>query len=880
VRGISLVLAVASAAGLAGLSAPAPAQAAGGDSAVTVAWAGGNADALQQYQPERDTASVHYGDFKDVTVTVPRTTDLVDEALTVTVSGMPGATQALHDGGVLRTFGASFVQAMQCWGDPADPLFYENCQWGAFGPPGAGNAAPDVPTYGALRGGENGKSLPFRAVTGKEYSSLLVGDTGEATEMLQAFRAQTTNERTATVDSTGTARFSFEVQSAASQPYLGCGDEKSATGTRCWLVIVPRGLHNSTPVAATPASPSTPEVPGCTTLPAAPDAATGGVRQDNSPINPRCEFWANRILVPLDFRPTGSVCAAGATERRVVGTEGMSGAFASWQSALCGATGTAYSFTTSADAVARQQLLTGQAQMAITSEPLTADSLPPGADPVQLAETDVVYAPVAVSGVTISFLAVQRGQVQSTMRLSPRLIAKLLTQSYPTESGLYTYSVDPVTGPWSSGRGTPLRLNNDPEFQALNEGSTFRNGGSIVLTGPNESDAIALLWAYVQADAAARAFLAGEPDNVLPGDEGNSGMTINPYYLPQGDADARVPEFVEGTYRTGTGVDVPALLPAKDAAGAVLWRGVGLTGDDGSPLCLCDGDVASFPKADETLMPQLLQGINQTERYDSLQMRPYATTAEGSARLLFRADTGAKTQWDPSKSNGPGLPTGGYVGGGQMVATNMFLTAYTDTPSAARYLLPTAELQVPDQRGVFVAADEAGMTAAVGAQSATAVAGVMTTDPATLPTQAYPLTSVLYAAVNLGAADEAAREQYADLIEYAVTDGQTPGHSIGQLPEGYLPLSDAQREQALAAVAAIRAYVPAGADGGDAPTAEQPAGADVAAQTGYAQDTAATPTATQQSIPGTSAVLGGTLLAGLAGAVAGPFLLRRRELTT
>jgi hypothetical protein len=871
---VSLLVAATSALGLVALAAPGEARAAGDDSAVTVAWAGGNAEDLQRYQPVRDVTSVHHADFADVAVTVSRTRDLTDEAVSVTVTGMPSATKPLYGPLGVVELGSSFVQAMQCWGDPADELFYQNCQFGALGLRGAGSAAPQVSLDGNLRGGRVDVDVPFRAVDGTGYSSVVEGNSGELTEMLDVVRPQTTNERTAFVDATRTARFEFEVQSAASQPYLGCGDQASATGTRCWLVVVPRGLHTS---AASD---------GCYIY----KGQSAGLQQ-NSPVNPACEYWQNRVVVPLDFRPTGAACPPGAAERRVVGSELAVAAFSSWQTELCGSLGTVYSLSTSADALAREQLLNGQAQMVVTPSAVTADSVSSAVDPAQIAESDLVYAPVAVTSVGIAVLGNRDGEVVTDLRLTPRLLAKLLTQSYALESGLRYYHVDPVPGPWSSD-GPNQRLTDDPEFVALNPDLPELQGASVVVTGPNGSDAIAQLWSYLQADDKARAFLSGEPDDVLPGDEGNTGMTINPYFLPRGHADARVPEFEEGTAGP-PGQERSTLLPVTDG-GEVRWRPVGLTGADGGPLCLCDADIDTFPKADQTLLPQQMTDAGQTQRYDMQQMRPYAATTEAAARMVFRGDVGSKTQWDASGS----IP--GYVSNGLSLATNVFLTGYTDAAHLARYRLPSASLQAPDQPGSFVGLDAAGMAAAVAAQTPTAVPGVTVTDPGALPAAAYPLTTVLYAAVNVGAADEEAREQYADLIAYAATDGQVPGHSPGQLPEGYLPLTDELRDQALAAVTAIRSYVPAdpssdapapAAPGtsvtvttpsGSTPVAAPSAAADpgAATETGY-DESATTASATTPGVePAARVVLGGTLVAGLAGALASPFLLRRRGVPT
>jgi hypothetical protein len=395
-------------------------------------------------------------------------------------------------------------------------------------------------------------------------------------------------------------------------------------------------------------------------------------------------------------------------------------------------------------------------------------------------------------------------------------------------------------------------------------------------------------------------------------------MTLNPYFLPKGHPDARVPLFKDGEVPNPNdpraGVKA-ALVLERDTVGAAQWRSVGLADDDGSPMCLCDAPVSTFLNADETELPQVLMSGGDEYRYDILQARPYAANLGSAAQMVFRADNGSKTEWDPAKVTATG--SGAYVSNGMSNQRNVFLTGYTDAASAAAYGLATASLQAPNAPGVYVNADQAGLTAALAAQTATSVDGVTTTDPASLPANAYPLTSVLYAAVDLTATDQAAREQYADLIEFAVTEGQVSGHSTGQLPEGYLPLTEGLREQALAAVLAIREYGPA--EGNPSPSPSIPAPTPSATNSGYspppnglnqnvplatgATDVAANgagrdgpalvgrephPAYSQsQAIdaaatqgggqPPATVALGVTLVVGVAGMVGGPLLLRRRE---
>jgi hypothetical protein len=543
---------------------------------LTIGWAGGNADEWQLYQPERDPASLHYAEFGSVAVSVDRTAGLTDEVVTVTVTGMPGVTLALAaPNGTEYRLGANYVQAMQCWGDPADPAFNEHCVWGGLAYGGAGSATPSVPVQIGQSGsplvrGSYEFDVPFRAVTGTEYSSLPVDAKGNAA-LTQAFRATDTNEVNALVDDDGTALFGFEVQSSAGQPYLGCGDLQFGEGAeRCWLVIVPRGTTASG------------EAEGCF-YPANPTGFGDPRLQFGSPIDPRCDYWDNRIVVPLDFRSTTSACAAGSAERRTNGTDLIAQAFASWQAELCQRSGIPYTFTAAADSVARSNLATGVADLVFTSLPLTPDTVA-ASDAAALEGSDIVYAPLTVTAPGIAFVANANGHIERELKLSPRLIAKWITGSYAYDQGFYlggyTGMADLPAGPWTP-RRCNTRLTADPEFRALNPGS-FTAAADLVLVGPHATDAIAALWAYLQADDAARAFLSGEPDNVRPGDEANCGVTINPYYLPKGHPEARVPVLVEGTVLAPeTGVPIPALVVGV-TGGEVEWREVGLSHDDGT----------------------------------------------------------------------------------------------------------------------------------------------------------------------------------------------------------------------------------------------------------------------------------------------------------
>ncbi len=849
-------------------------------SSVTVRWTGDQGSAAP-YQPARDPQSVHYGDFKDLSVSVSKTTGLTDEVVSVHVGGLPGPTKRMADliGNPVE-YGQNFVQAMQCWGDPSASDFYKNCEWGgntlapsSFAPSTAYN---NVVGRVQNRSNTDDDSVPFRDVTGAEYSSKLKLVNGQyQLAYSDLFGPFTTNETFALSDSNGSSDFNFALQSAAGAPYLGCGNPDIPSASRCWLVVVPRGEHTTNYTG---------------TCDAAMQDAPNPDIQVGSPVDPKCDYWGNRVVIPMDFRPTSTACASGSTEARTVGSELVQAAFASWQPELCRSTGSAYNFVSVSDLLAREQLLRGTAGLAFINKPLTVSTLATDADKQTLASTQVVYAPVAVSAITVAFRAVSNRVPQTELKLTPRLLAKLVTQSYSYSAGGWEYAADNLgLGNWSSFSLNVSALTGDPEFIQLNPGEFKFQGGNLIVTGPNGSDATAQFWKYLQADDDAREFLSGEPDPW--------GMRINPYYLPAGHPDARMPEW-EDTPSGGSGSSSGMTLqPKRDAAGNVIYRSVGLKKADGSPLCLCDTTQDTFLLSDETMMPRTIyaNSAGQT-RYDSLSAWPYAPSLNATASRLFNNDTGRKTSWDPSAQNSAG-EYGAYVSNGKSNPYDVFLNGITDTPSAIAYKLPTASLQLPNKPGVFASADDSGMGAALGSQVATDVAGVSSTDPAALPDDAYPLTAVTYAAVNLTTSNQQSREAYANLLEYAAGSGQVRGSAPGELPAGYFPLTAEQQGQAAAAAAEIRSFVPPTTAPTPSPSpASAPAPVSAPPVAGVnsvppvvaavvptgvpsvATNASATLTSTESVSAPVGGAIGGALVLGLGGAVAAPFLLRRRSL--
>jgi hypothetical protein len=641
------------------------------------------------------------GAFSSLKVTVGQTTNLINQ--TVRVSWTGGAPT-----GPSGNFNTNYLQIMQCWGDdPAGPS-REQCQFGGL----ATQSSPVAGAWTRLRQVSYGASLkddaetlvpqpgkqavvPFKSVTGTSTTS-----TGDF------FTAGTTNEiPLAKTRLDGGGAVDFETQTALESYGLGCGTVVNGAPRGCWLVIVPRG---------------TTEVNGET-------VGQGGNRPslDSSPLS--ASNWANRIAVHLDFQAVGQSCPIGAAERATSGDEFMSDAVLRWQPKLCAGGGTVYGFTQVPDGVARQTVLSGSPGLAFVTNPVPPDQV----------THPLVYAPVALSALSIAFITERQsagegvvppgvwqrdGEQITELNLTPRLVVKLLTQSYVLSLPLRQDYL----------AGNPDSLTADPEFLEINP--QFKDSGRLMstvdaLVPTVDMDATSQLWSWIAGDTDATDFLNGVPDK--------GGMKVNPSY-----------------------------------------RGLKL------PL-------SNFPRADLTCAGTGLMASC------ALDLRPLSGDMHEAGRAISRGDTLGKAPTGFATPDGkPQLKAVDRQPQGQRS-----LLAVVDTPTAARYGLPTAKLR--NSSGAFVAPSEPALLASVAAMKPSPVGGVLQGDPLTTAKDAYPLTNLSYAVTAPTALDTKGGADYAGFLRYAAGPGQQPGIEQGQLPEGYVPLPEALRAQALTAAATI-----------------------------------------------------------------------------
>lgn len=747
--------------------------------------------------PETDSAVTvsGRGSFSELEVTVNQTEDLVNQAVSITWEGGAPTVAAPS------RFGANYLQIMQCWGEddgavpsnPGPPP--EQCVAGAsnavYGgiPGGLFPSASFSPTRVIAKGSwpnfdpEVGYLDPdttlvwrtFRAVDGTEVKAHTNPDFNPEVQggnfwQNPFFNIVTTNEIAgARTGPNGTGAELFEVHTGLESSGLGCGQAVQPTAgggkeiPKCWIVVVPRGDALDEDVG-TPFE-TTAEQDGVVTSPLAPAA------------------WANRIAIPLEFTPVDSQCDIDAEQRRIDGSELAVGAVSSWQPALC-ESGDLPPFAYGAvnDDRVRQSVLNpvpGGSGMGVLSRPVDPDLLSP--------TSPIVYAPLTASGVVIGFNVERRphfsadadhqalaGVRVAEINLTPRLVAKLLTQSYREQVAIQGVVPD---DDYEWVEDNPAHLAKDPDFLRFNpefeklEIAAGKNFGGLMLAVGN-SDAARMVWEWIFADPEAAAWLDGQPDEW--------DMVANPAYATSAE---------ENTQGIPFGDPVPTSFPKSEP---YCYQAPG-QGDGGAvvPPPLCGTDWL-----------------------------PYASTLRDAARLTRAADDGAKVvnnsfALTPDQVWKRDIP--------QVIGARAFLSL-TDSASAAQYGLQVARLSRAGDDGDgrdFVAPDEEGLAAGIDAMTANAEKDVREPDPTADAEGAYPLTALTYAAVAPLALDAAAREDYAAFLEYAVGAGQELGTERGQLPAGYAPLPDALVTQAEAAADAIRTLQPPKED--EPPVVEPPA---------------------------------------------------------
>ena len=589
--------------------------------------------------------------------------------------------------------------------------------------------------------------LPFASVNGTSYNASNVFGCGtQAPESSNVGAGQPSNTTYAVTAADGTGTTKFTTWTSEDNASLGCGPS-----VPCSLVAVPvMGIScDETAAGQDAADRPKPDVlddvkadcrsKGNYAVGAPNQNAGGNAESVSGSLWWAASNWGGRITVPLGFAPLANACdiTGGASGVDVYGSELLVQATSQWRPRFC--------LTKGVTAFKHVQVGEPQAKSLLTQGTIGAGFVSTAPDGGF--GRPVVLAPTAVTGFSISYaIDDAKHEEYDDLKLTPRLLAKLLTESYP--------AVNAVKNEYDALSKNPLDMTQDPEFKALNPGVGDVSVGATaaeLYSLSSDSDVIRALTSYLDADTDARAWLDGTPDPY--------GMVVNPSYK---------------------GITLPVeSWPQRDAFEPKKFYA------SGNNECLQYNPVPYLP----------------------LVSAPTARLASISLGLQFAiTNSQINCQPVPGLDNGVGAK---LVSPGRQAPGSRFLIGVTSLGDAARYQLDSAALQVKAgvfARPTSSALEAAAALLKPDTTSGTWRLDLTKAGTAT----PYPGTMLVSTAVRTAGLkpDEAAA--YADFLTFVAGEGQVTGLGTGQLPPGYLPLTAANGLGDLArytvrAAAAVRA---------------------------------------------------------------------------
>jgi hypothetical protein len=320
------------------------------------------------------------------------------------------------------------------------------------------------------------------------------------------------NTQYAITTTTGTGQANIDVETGLENSFLGC-DQKHP----CSLVIVPG--QGGAPGNCDDHS-------GDVGLFGTGNALAFSTFSLSTGSSGQCS-WNDRIVIPLSFAPTPSGCPQRNSAFNVAGSPMMADAMQQWLTGLCaGRHGMTINYdSTLGEPTAVTNAVSKTDDVALTTLPASADRVPTGNRPF-------VYAPIAVSAVSVAYWIddTSTGQPVTGLELNQRLMAKLLTTSY--NPNVACKGIPPPDNCDPGVEHNPFNIFYDPEFKALNPGITKAVPTKPVYTGQANvvptvlSDPSDMTWTvtrWIGADSGASSYLAGTFDPY--------GTHVNTYYL-------------------------------------------------------------------------------------------------------------------------------------------------------------------------------------------------------------------------------------------------------------------------------------------------------------------------------------------------------------
>jgi hypothetical protein len=629
--------------------------------------------------------------------------------------------------------------------------------------------------------------VPFVAADGTVYEPGYVAFPGcrplapEASDVENTGAPGNTTYAVTGLDGAGAAK--FVIWTADQNASLGC-----SAVVACSLVVIPiMGVSCVSPASGAPpdSTPSDADEAACRSTGAYPAGSQFQASLNDPTVTGdlwwSASNWRNRVTVPLGFAESSSVCAVVNHSSPVLmyGSPPLAEATEQWAPAFCtdpkkftfrhvqtgepsvkNLVGLGLETTTDTDTSTGSGTpspsvsASASASSSATASPSAGSSgAPPASDGVEaVLESDpppdgfspsIVQAPIALTGFAISYIVDDAaGHEYTSLKLTPRLLAKLMTESYPDTPAVYNN--------YAALMRNPKDITHDPEFLALNPGlapdAVGQDAASTLYSLSSNADTMYALTSYINADPEARAWLNGTPDPW--------GMVVNPNYR---------------------GIALPV------ESWPLLDSFIANFGHAGNNDCIDDAPVPYLP----------------------LVASPTSTLAAIAQALQFASPL---SQTACILGGGNGSLGNKLTAGGRQVPGVRFMLGLTTLGDAEYYGLDTAALQTyqvaPDPTSRF-SSSVGRLFAAPTDDSLIAAARIASPDEATgtwpIPysamrnnpvySAAYPGTMFVYLATPTAGLPQQDAADFATFIRFAVTAGQTPGFGNGQLPPGYAPMT-------------------------------------------------------------------------------------------
>jgi hypothetical protein len=546
---------------------------------------------------------------------------------------------------------------------------------------------------------------PFRAVSGKVYA----GCSSQAMPPEATVNSVSIpNEVYAFTNTNGTGSFPFEVRTALENQSLGC-----SSTVPCTLEVIPiDGINCDKPDPAAACNQTGALPPGQVNNGQAPqDAVAPGFWASAS-------NWDRRVPVPLEFSPPPSVCTVASAGKPVpfYGSELLDQTALQWIPAYClNKQRFNWQDNVMPDDAAFTLMQGGEAAAAEVSARGASDS-------------GVGYAPTAATGWAIAFNIDKPNNAgqQTTIRLDPLLLAKLLTESYPGSTS--------VAASHPGLAHNPLSLNLDPDFYKLNPGldlSHWSEAAATLLANSTSSQVMYEVSSYIASDPKAMAFINGRPEH-----DGPYTMRVNPAYRKM-------------------------KLPVDSWPQLDTWQ------FKAAPNSCLKAQGDAMPP----YMPLIANPVTSLQLVAQAMLYSWPNVETGCS--------GTGTTDDPYQL-GRVAPQG--VG-------SRFMLGLVTLGDAQRYGLTTAQLQAApghyvaaDNAGITAALALATPTSKLRPFDLTQ-AGIRAS------TKAYPGAMVVYTAAKTYGLAPVTAQHVAQFIRVSTTEGQKPGRGNGQLAAGYVPLT-------------------------------------------------------------------------------------------